>query len=669
MRSVEWYQAELDAVGKERDDLRALDRTLNILRAVLFFGGVLLLGLGFAADEGAPLGARLLWWAGWGALLSFFIVVTIHESQRARIEALRNRRSVLRRLMARLERRWDRLPVWALPSFLAQSVSEDKTGQSRAVEAGSVADDLDLFGSGSLMQLVSMAYTGPGLRKLGIWLTEAAIGQQAEARSLAARSLVADRSSRVRFYELARAASGSAAEPDAFAEWASGKRWLDNKGWLNAWAWMAPVLSVILFFAGLLFWPAVQADSLNAGLDVASGMDAAGEVAKLAGSGLNLAGGVVLASFPMVVNLLLTVWMSGPVHSIFAKAVSRRGDIEGYSEMFACGEALPSEPELVARIRGRLVSDEGSAAEGMKKLSRLSSLVAGRRGGLGYVIFMILQLLCLWDVHLLGRLEAWQRKFGKFADDWFDALGELEALESLAALYDDYPDWAVPRWIEVDKRAIVKGRGLAHPLLRDDVRVYNDVEIGPQGSLLLVTGSNMSGKSTMLRSVGLNVVLAGAGGPVCASEFTLPSIELATSIRVRDSVKEGVSFYMAELHRLRDVVNHAKRLGPDGDRIVLYLLDEILQGTNSRERSVAVVSVLRHLLDSGAIGAISTHDLELAEDPDLESVAHVVHFRETIEMAEDGKETMRFDYRMREGVTPTTNALRLLEMVGLGGEK
>lgn len=665
MRSVEWYQAELDAVGKERDALRAFDRTLNILRAALFFGGVLLLGLGLAADEGAPFGARLLWWAGWVALIAFFIVVTIHESKRARIEALRNRRSVLRRLMARLERRWDRLPVWALPKSTGK-VNDGDAKQARAVEAGSVADDLDLFGSGSLMQLVSMAYTGPGLRKLGSWLTEPALDKQAQARSLAARSLVEDRVSRVRFYELARSASGSAAEPDAFANWASGPRWLDDKGWLKAWAWIAPALSLILFFAGIFFWPETQGELVDAGAGSELVQQDGGDVSARS---VNIAGGVILAALPMLVNLLLTVWMSGPVHSIFAKAVSRRGDIEGYSEMFACGEGLPSEPELVAKIRGRLVSDQGSAAEGMRKLSRLSSLVAGRRGGLGYVFFMILQLLCLWDVHLLSRLERWQSRFGKFADDWFDALGELEALESLAALYDDYPEWAVPQWIPANRDSIVRGVGLAHPLLKDAVRVYNDVEIGPQGSLLLVTGSNMSGKSTMLRSVGLNVVLAGAGGPVCASEFTLPSIELATSIRVRDSVKEGVSFYMAELHRLRDVVNHARRLGSSNDRIVLYLLDEILQGTNSRERSVAVVSVLRHLLNSGAIGAISTHDLELAEDSELESVAHVVHFRETIEIEESGKETMRFDYRMREGVTPTTNALRLLEMVGLGGEK
>jgi DNA mismatch repair ATPase MutS len=178
----------------------------------------------------------------------------------------------------------------------------------------------------------------------------------------------------------------------------------------------------------------------------------------------------------------------------------------------------------------------------------------------------------------------------------------------------------------------------------------------------------MSGKSTLLRAVGLNVALAAAGAPVCAAQMRLPAVELATSIRVRDSLDEGVSFYMAELRRLRRVVDRARTWTGRSERRVLYLLDEILQGTNSRERQIAVTRVLRHLVASGAIGAVSTHDLELAEDPVLTSIAHTVHFRETITRDAAGGESMEFDYRMRQGVTPTTNALRLLELVGLGEE-
>jgi DNA mismatch repair ATPase MutS len=237
---------------------------------------------------------------------------------------------------------------------------------------------------------------------------------------------------------------------------------------------------------------------------------------------------------------------------------------------------------------------------------------------------------------------------------------------SIAALRDEYPTWCRPSFEQPTPDATLRAVAIGHPLLRDDDRVCNDVSVGPPGTVLLVTGSNMSGKSTLLRSIGLNVALAAVGAPVCAREFSLPSVELASSIRVSDDVSQGVSFYMAELKRLKSVVDHAREMSGLADRVCLFLLDEILQGTNSRERQIAVVQVLRHLIDSRSIGAISTHDLELADEPELAEIAHVVHFRETIHPDASGNEQMTFDYRMRDGVSPTTNALRLLKMVGLG---
>jgi predicted ATPase len=626
----QWYARRIEEIETQRGALRGTERTLNVMRAATFLAGVVLLGLGWSSWDQSPAAGRLLWWLGWAMLVAFFVVVTIHEQRRDRLEQLRNRRNVLRRLLARLERNWSRLPVWR-PSW--------KQREAEVADSDiALADDLDLFGEGSLMQLVSMAHTGPGLRTLAMWLTDPALRETGQARSAAARSLVENREGRLDFYVRARRAAHSAAEPDAFCQWAGGPRWLAARGWLMVWAWLSPLIILGCFLGGALTSGAVAFD---------------------------IARGLLWAGLPLVINLFITVWASGPVHGIFAQAVHRRGDIESYAEMFASGEALPAEPELVGDVRKRLVGGSGGATGGMRELAKLARWIVRRRGGVGYLFFSLLQVLMMWDIHLLVRLERWQKKYGALVDDWFAALGELEALQSLAALYDDYPQWAVPEWIAPNDKAQIDAEGLAHPLLGDDVRVSNDVCIGPTGKLLLVTGSNMSGKSTMLRAVGLNVVLAGAGGPVCANKLRLPSCELATSIRVRDSVKEGVSFYMAELHRLRDVVRQAREVSQRPDRMCVYLLDEILQGTNSRERAIAVVQVLRHLLASGAIGAISTHDLELADDAELSQQADVVHFRETIEVAEDGSESMRFDYLMRAGVTPTTNALRLLELVGL----
>jgi DNA mismatch repair ATPase MutS len=233
----------------------------------------------------------------------------------------------------------------------------------------------------------------------------------------------------------------------------------------------------------------------------------------------------------------------------------------------------------------------------------------------------------------------------------------------------------------------LRARDLGHPLIPGDRRVGNDVEVGPPGTFLLVTGSNMSGKTTLIRAIGANAVLAEAGGPVCARELTMPPVRLATSIVVEDSLEEGVSFFMAELLRLKSVVDAAAAearadgdldeageagetrggAGPaGGDRRLLFLLDEVLRGTNSAERRVAIQRVLGRLLELGAIGAITTHDLQILAEGELERAAVPIHFRETVRPRPEGGADMTFDFIARPGLAPTTNALRLLEAVGLG---
>jgi DNA mismatch repair ATPase MutS len=253
-----------------------------------------------------------------------------------------------------------------------------------------------------------------------------------------------------------------------------------------------------------------------------------------------------------------------------------------------------------------------------------------------------------------------------------EAMGRLEALSSLATLAADHPGWAYADVTPADSEPRFHARDLGHPLLRPDECVCNDVELGPPGTVLLVTGSNMSGKSTLLRSIGLAAVLSGAGAPVCARQLRLPAVTLFTSMRVQDSLEAGVSFFMAELLRLKALLDAAplplgdpRRLeahASDGERPLLYLVDEILQGTNSEERQQAGRRLIRHLLRRWALGAVTTHDLELHREPEVEAAAVLVHFRETLDEAGDG---LHFDYRLREGLATTRNALRLAENVGL----
>jgi hypothetical protein len=546
-------------------------------------------------------------------------------------------------LVARLDRDWDRL---ATPSLSKQLAEVELPGHQR-----DVANDLDLLGNASLFHLVSMAATKPGIRTLASWLAGPADAAVACQRAAAVETLAPLRDQRLRFYTLARQVGESTGDPDHFVEWATGEQWLAKRRWLITWASLSSLIAVVLIAAtvvsGLGLLPA---DVFRWSL-------------------------IGIAAL-IAVNLLLTAAMLGPAHGIFAIAMANRRAVSNYEEIFSAASWLPQasprqsggngQEGFLSRIRQTMLSGDHSAVEGMRALRKVAAAGGLRQSAGTFLLYLPLQSLGLWDVKVLRRLEDWQAHYAGDVTGWFDALGELESLISIAALRDEYPSWARPVWNTDTGHPVLQASGIGHPLLTDDSRVCNDVKVGPPGTLLLVTGSNMSGKSTMLRSIGLNVSLAAVGAPVCATSFQVPSVELATSIRVSDDVSEGVSFYMAELKRLKCVVDHARRMTGIEDRVCLFLLDEILQGTNSRERQIAVVQVLQHLIGSRSIGAISTHDLELADEPELQSVATAVHFRETIRPDADGNEQMTFDYKMREGVSPTTNALRLLEMVGLG---
>jgi DNA mismatch repair ATPase MutS len=296
----------------------------------------------------------------------------------------------------------------------------------------------------------------------------------------------------------------------------------------------------------------------------------------------------------------------------------------------------------------------------MKRLDRLSTMADVR---FSPMLYLPLQAMFLWSFYVLHGLERWQEKAGKNVCRWFGALGEIDALLGLSGLAHDHPHWQFPT-ITKENSQTIKAKNLGHPLLHPGSCVTNDVTIGPSGTFQMITGSNMSGKSTLLRAVGLNVVLAQAGGPVFAESLVMPPVVLGTSFRIQDSLQAGVSFFMAELKRLKEIVDLARECGQKDPGMFLYLLDEILQGTNVAERQVAVRSVVITLLENNAIGAVSTHDLSLAEAPGLEDPCQPFHFTETYQAGPDGP-AMHFDYTLRPGIAPTVNALKLLEIVGL----
>jgi hypothetical protein len=274
------------------------------------------------------------------------------------------------------------------------------------------------------------------------------------------------------------------------------------------------------------------------------------------------------------------------------------------------------------------------------------------------IAFMVVAAPLMWSVHIGWLIEDWRRHHGRDIAHWLQAVGELEALSSLATYAYEHPADPFPTLVESepqDRLGRLEGTALGHPLLPTARMIRNDVRLSSEHRLLVVSGSNMSGKSTLLRTVGINVVLALAGAPVRANALTLSPLAIGATLRIQDSLVEGRSRFYAEITRIRAIVDAGRR------ESLLFLLDELFHGTNSHDRFVGATGVLRSLLDLGAVGLITTHDLALtAIASELAPRATNVHFEDRFEGGE-----MSFDYRMKPGPVTRSNALALMRAVGL----
>lgn len=512
------------------------------------------------------------------------------------------------RALARIERRWDGLPPGDAPAGVDVTMHP-------------YAFDLDLFGRASLFQWLGPAATPAGSERLASWLLGPADPDEITRRQQAVAELAALTEWREQLGAHGVLASGAShADVERLLSWAEGPPTFGGR--------QAVLRTAALAITGAIWL--LLALQLTGIVDGAFWM------------------------IPLVAGLVLSFATTHAIVNTFERAGAGQSALSRYAVLLdhVCAPDYVS-PRL-AEVRQRLSAGGASAPACMRRLNHVLGFAALRSGAA--ILHFPIQALTLWDLHVAFALDNWRGVAGRRVRDWFAASGDVDALAALAGARYDNPSWSFPR---VAPGPAYSARALGHPLIPDDRRVANDVHIGPRGTLLLVTGSNMSGKSTMLRAVGLGAVLAQAGGCVCASSLDMPPSDLETSIRVQDSLELGLSYFMAALARLKGVVDAAER--PRGDRGLLYLLDEILQGTNSAERGIAVQAVARHLLAAGAIGVMTTHDLNLAQEEPLESAARLVHFTEIVDA--DGR--MRFDYQLREGLATSRNALRLMKMIGI----
>jgi hypothetical protein len=475
------------------------------------------------------------------------------------------------------------------------------------------ADDLDLFGAGGLFELLCRARTAAGESKLADWLRAPAPCEEARARQVAVRELRPALDLRESLALIGDAvASGLHAES------------------LQSWGESAPPA------------PAPALRALAAAL---SALSAALIAATFAGAPLLIPWFAVLAlagTFAAAVR--------GRVRRTLAETEAPARELALLSQLLGVLEGQSFQAPRLVALRQRIATSGAPASREIARLRRLVDLLDARRNQM----FAPIGAALLFTTQVALAIDAWRARCGPQLGAWIDAGAELEALASLATHAHERPDEVFPELVSGPAR--FEAEGLGHPLLPESRCVRNQVNLGDEPRVLLVSGSNMSGKSTLLRSVGVAAVLAQAGATVCARQLALSPLSVGASLRVFDSLQEGHSHFYNEIRRLRSILELTR-----GNRPVLFLLDEILHGTNSHDRRIGAEAVVRSLLARGALGLVTTHDLALARiADDLAGRAANVHFEDQMV---DG--AIRFDYRMRPGVVTRGNALDLMRAIGL----
>jgi hypothetical protein len=605
-RAASVYRDRAERFAAVADGHAARSRTIGTLRTIAF---VAIVGAGLwlertgLAIAGAAVGA---------AIVAFVGLVILHRRVRA-AEAWQGALAQTNRHgLKRLARDWAALPPAGTPPA-----------------DHPYARDIDVLGRASLRQLLGDTASVRGEDVLRDWLLQPASPSEIARRQPAVRDL-APRN------DLRDAIAAHAARTRSITRRALEDllAWAEDEPWLARMRWVWPLALIMT----LATWTLLA----------------------LYAAGVTTAGSWLLV---VLANYIFTAFYYRRIHATYERAFAREHVLETLPPLLELLEAESYDAPLLQELRGRLDATGSPPHRELRRLVRLMELSDVRRSTFTY---LPVQLLSLWDFHLLTALERWQRRAGSRLRDWLEAAASIEALAALGTLAHDHDDWTYPA-IEPDSDRF-EAKALGHPLIADSARVRNDVTVGPAGTFLLVTGSNMSGKSTLLRAIGVNAVLAQAGGPVCARTLRMPPLDVWTSVRIDDSLAEGVSLFMAELRRMKEIVDAAEQDRQHGGRRLLFLLDEILHGTNTAERRIAARRVLRHLLHNGAIGAVTTHDLALAEDDALRAAAVPVHFSETVHGA-GAAAPMTFDYRLRPGLATSTNALRLMQLIGIAGDE
>ena len=541
------------------------------------------------------------WWFGLclGVPVVFFIALVIWHERNARRQQLAQRAIRFSQLgLARVHGTWQ---------------GQGSAGEAYRDADHPYADDLDVFGAGGLFDLISMARSQPGEALLAAWLLapagrEAVLARQDAVRDLAPRLDLRE--------EIALLGDDMQAgvHPEKLAAWGAGPAVPVFTG--ARWLMLVAALASGTAFVG---WLAQQWTLLPFF-------------------------GILLAVIPLAMAMRPAVGRM--LHTLDA----RSADLKLMAALLARLEREAFQSPRLLKLQSDLSAGGVPASLQIHRLQKWIDWLESDRNA----FFAIPAFCLLWRPQFALAIERWRQQAGPHLGPWVAAMAELEALASLAGFAYEHPHAAYPELVSGSR--VFEATALAHPLIAGQRAVANDLAFGESPRLLIVSGSNMSGKSTLMRAVGLNAALAWAGAPVCAQQLRISPFTLGASLRANDSLLEGRSRFYAEIRRLRQVVDLAGR-----ERPLLFLIDEVLSGTNSHDRRIGAEAILKGLLARGAVGLTTTHDLALTRIPEvLAGLAVNVHFQD--EMVEG---QLHFDYRLRPGVVERSNALELMRSIGL----
>lgn len=490
-------------------------------------------------------------------------------------------------------------------------------GEDFLEDSHNYTGDLDIFGKGSLFQWISAANTFTGREELRDLLTDVE-GNRDDIceRQEAVDELAMLLNWRQRFLAEGMTTSKKIGNPEELIAWGKESNELFRKAWAIAVLRICPIITILLVTAGFFM-------------------------------------NIIPRYLPITALLLQSILVSYNVrdrYRMFSLFENYSNDLRVYYRMLKHFETHNYRSALINKIKNSIRNKDG--VEAFRQIDKLSSIVdslANRKN----MFYFIYNTLTLWDFQGMIALEKWKQQSGHFLKDWFDALGMMEALASLSIIRFENPDWAMPN-INDRVDAVFEAKGLGHPLLVGR-RVCNDLRIDEKTRIILITGSNMSGKSTLLRTAGINLVLAYAGAPVCARFFEASIMEISTCMRIKDNLEENISSFYAELVRIKRIIGEAE----SGKR-VFFLLDEIFKGTNSHDRHAGARVLINKLSYTNSIGMVSTHDIELCDLEKKNTKIANYHFQEYYE---EGK--INFDYILRKGSSTTRNAFHLMRLAGI----